>query len=143
MLRLSNLADYAVVVMTAAARAPAERQSAASIAAASGVPAPTAAKLMGLLSRAGLLESSRGVAGGFALARPADAISVADIVEAIDGPIALTQCIHVDGSDCAIEGRCQARAHWPVINAQVRAALADVSLARVLAAAAPIQMAEA
>jgi Rrf2 family protein len=89
MLRLSNLADYGVVVMTTAARAAADGRltSAAQVSALTGIPAPTVAKLMGQLGRAGLLSSQRGVAGGFTLARGAAKISLADIVEAIDGPI--------------------------------------------------------
>lgn len=129
MIRLTNLADYAVVVMTAAARSPDGRLSAAKVAAATAIPAPTVAKLMGTLARAGLLQASRGVAGGFALARPAAAISVADVVEAVDGPIALTSCVTADSHDCAITGHCGVRGHWGPINNAVRAALAAVSLA--------------
>lgn len=133
MLRLTNLADYSVVVMTAAARSPDCSLSAAAVAVRTGIPAPTVAKVMGLLKRAGLLASSRGVAGGFRLARATTAISVADIVEAVDGPIALTSCQHgaakSDVSACALEGSCAVRPHWGPINHAVRAALDAVSLA--------------
>ncbi len=132
MIRLTNLADYAVVLMTAAAREPEQRLSAARAAEATAIPAPTVAKLMGALARAGLLVASRGVAGGFALARPAAAISVAEIVEAVDGPIALTACVSADAHECAIEGVCGVRGHWGPINAAVRAALHEVSLADLL-----------
>lgn len=131
MIRLTNLADYAVVVMTAAARPSDAPLSATSVAGLTGVPAPTASKLLGALARAGLLVSSRGVSGGFRLARPAEQITVADIVEAIDGPIALTQCMHGSSSDCTIEGSCLVRPHWPLINQSVRAALAAVTLAEI------------
>ena len=136
MIRLTNLADYAVVVMSAAARAPLCRVSAARIAEVTGIPAPTVAKLMGTLARAELLTASRGVAGGFCLARPALAISVAEIVEAVDGPIALTNCLHGDVSDCAIEGSCTVRGHWGPINRAVRDALDAVTLADLLRPAA-------
>lgn len=129
MLRLTNLADYSVVVMTAAARASGPSVSAAAVAARTGIPAPTVAKVMGLLKRAGLLASSRGVAGGFRLARACSTISVADIVEAVDGPIALTSCQHGPVSACALEGSCAVRPHWGPINLAVRAALDAVSLA--------------
>lgn len=131
MIRLTNLADYAVVVMTAAARSSDAKLSAACVALATGIPAPTVAKLMGTLKRAGLLASTRGVAGGFRLARPTVAISVADIVEAVDGPIALTSCQHGPAalSACALEGSCAVRPHWGPINTAVRAALAAVTLA--------------
>ena len=129
MLRLTNLADYAVVVMTAAARAPEGSLSAGVVATRTGIPAPTVAKIMGLLTRGQLLASTRGVAGGFRLAKLPHAISVADIVEAVDGPIALTNCQHGEVSACALEGSCAVRPHWQPINVAVRAALAAVTLA--------------
>jgi len=128
-LRLTNLADYSVVVMTAAARCVEGPLSAGVVAARTGIPAPTVAKVMGLLTRGGLLASSRGVAGGFRLARAAHAISVADIIEAVEGPIALTNCQHNEVSACALEGSCAVRPHWRPINVAVRAAFAAVTLA--------------
>ena len=136
MIRLTNLADYAVVVMTAAARIGDCKVSAARIADATAIPAPTVAKLMGTLARAGLLTASRGVAGGFCLARPAGDISVAEIVEAVDGPIALTNCQTGDVHDCTITGSCSVRGHWGPINRAVRAALDAVTLADLLRPAA-------
>ncbi len=143
MIRLTNLADYAVVVMTAAARAPDARLSAAKVAEATAIPVPTVAKLMGTLARADLLVASRGVAGGFTLARDPAAISVAAIVEAVDGPIALTSCVSEHNQDCAIEGRCGVRGHWGPINAAVRAALDAVTLADLLRPAATARLAPA
>jgi FeS assembly SUF system regulator len=134
MIRLTNFADYAVVVMTAAARSPERRFSAAEIAVETGIPAPTAAKVAGVLTRAGLLESARGAAGGVRLGRVPASISIADIVEAVDGPIAIAQCLHENGQDCALEVGCAVRPHWPLVNRRVRAALADVSLADIVAA---------
>ncbi len=139
MLRLTNLADYAVVVMTAAARCDGGSLSAASVAARTSIPAPTVAKIMGLLKRGGLLASSRGVAGGFRLASVPSAISVADIVEAVDGPIALTNCQHGEVSACALEGSCTVRPHWKPINVAVRAALAAVTLADLAGPAAAVR----
>lgn len=129
MIRLTNLADYAVVVMTAAAREPDSRLSAARVAELTAIPAPTVAKLMGTLARAELLVAVRGVAGGFGLARAPEHITIAAIVEAVDGPIALTNCLSGESHDCAIEGRCTVRGHWGPINAAVRAALEAVTLA--------------
>jgi FeS assembly SUF system regulator len=122
--------------MTAAAREPGARLSAARVAEVTAIPAPTVAKLMGTLARGGLLVASRGVAGGFALAQTPDRISVAAIVEAVDGPIALTNCLSGDSHDCAIEGHCTVRGHWGPINRAVRAALAAVTLADLLRAPA-------
>ncbi len=132
MIRLTNLADYAVVVMTAAARAPETRLSAAKIAEVTAIPVPTVAKLMGTLARAGLLTASRGVSGGFSLAHAAELISIAAVVEAVDGPIALTNCLTGEMHDCAIEGHCTVRGHWGPINLAVRAALEAVTLADLL-----------
>jgi FeS assembly SUF system regulator len=127
-MRLSHLADYAVVLMTAAARRPAAaRLSATELAAETGVPLPTAQKLMGVLAACGLLSSVRGAGGGFALARPAGAISLADIVEAVEGPIALAACS--DGKfDCALDARCRVKPHMGVVGDAVRGALGAVSL---------------
>lgn len=137
MLRLSNLADYGIVVMTAAARHAAAgcRTSAAELALETAIPMPTVAKLTGSLARAGLLASHRGVAGGFALARPAHSITLACIIEAIDGPIALTHCAD-GGQDCSLHGHCSVKPHWEPVNAAVRAALAHVTLAELASPAA-------
>ena len=136
MIRLTNLADYAVVVMAAAAREPAVKLSAARVAELTGIPSPTVAKLMGTLARSGLLAASRGVSGGFTLARDPSAISVAEIVEAVDGPIALTSCAGGDVNDCAMEGHCAIRGHWGPINQAVRGALVAVKLADLVQPAA-------
>lgn len=126
-MRLSNLADYAVVAMCAAARhCGGGRISAAELAAEIGLPAPTVQKLVSKLTAAGLLRSIRGAGGGLQLARPAAAITVADIVEAVEGPIALTQC--VEGHDCEYEVGCSVKPHWPLINNALRGALADIPL---------------
>jgi FeS assembly SUF system regulator len=130
-MRLSSLADYAIVVMSCAARASDDmRLSATDIALQTGVPLPTAQKLLGRLAGAGLLESARGTSGGFALARPAEAISLADIVEAVEGPIAMTACVEEGAGrhDCALEGSCRVRPHWGAVNGAIRGALAGVSL---------------
>ena len=102
--------------------------STAQLAAGTGIPLPTVAKLTGLLARANLLQSQRGTSGGFLLARAADAISLADIIEAIDGPIALTHCAD-GGHDCTFTGQCAVKPHWEPVNRAVRSALSDVSLA--------------
>ncbi|HEX8055450.1 MAG TPA: Rrf2 family transcriptional regulator, partial [Novosphingobium sp.] len=95
-----------------------------------GVPAPTVQKLVSRLTAAGLLRSSRGVGGGLKLARPAAAITLADIIEAVEGPIALTACVEHGRHDCTLESACMVRPHWPLINETLRGALAQVSLTR-------------
>ena len=127
-MRLSHLADYAVVLMTAAARRPAGgRLSATELAGETGVPLPTAQKLMGQLAACGLLRSVRGAAGGFSLARRANEISLADIVEAVEGPIAMTVCSE-GRSDCALDAHCRVKPHMGVVGNAVRGALGAVSL---------------
>jgi FeS assembly SUF system regulator len=128
-MRLSNMADYAVVTMSAAARhCGSARISAADLAGETGIALPTTQKLVSILSKAGLLRSSRGAGGGLQLARPAAAISLADIIEAVEGPIAMTSCVNTGSHNCAMEGNCRVQAHWPVVNNAVRGALADVKL---------------
>jgi FeS assembly SUF system regulator len=134
-MRLSSLADYAIVMMTAAARhcGGMARVNATSLAQETGVPLPTAQKLVSRLSAAGLIESTRGTGGGFRLSRPPSAISLADVIEAVEGPIALTTCVDNDRHDCALDGTCLVRPHWSVVNRAVRSALASVSLTQLAA----------
>ena len=132
MVRLTNLADYAVIVMAHAAGQPGDlRLSAGGVAEATGLPLPTVAKITGMLSRAGLIRSHRGAGGGFTLARPAGAISIAEIIEAVDGPIALTLCADHGATlgDCERTATCAMRAPWQIINGRVRDALSALSLA--------------
>ena len=130
-MRLSAQADYAVVMLSAAARhcGGVARLNATLLAEETGLPLPTVQKLVSRLSAAGLIESTRGTGGGFRLSRPPAAISLADIVEAIEGPIALTACVDTGRHDCPIESDCRVRPHWNAVNASVRGALAGVSLA--------------
>ena len=130
-MRLSNLADYAIVTMSAAARhCGGSRVSAGELAAETGLPAPTVQKLVSRLTGAGLLRSVRGAGGGLQLARPAAAITLADIIEAVEGPIALAACIE---GGCAMDHDCRVRPHWPVVNAALRGALAGVPLTQLSA----------
>ena len=129
-MRLTSLADYAIVVMAAAARHPSGTSlSAGLLAEETGVPLPTAQKVMGRLAAAGLLQSARGAGGGFRLAKAASGISLADIIEAVEGPIAMTNCIEGSVHDCALEGSCRVKPHLNAANDAVRFALQGVSLA--------------
>ena len=128
-MRLTSLADYAVVMMAAAARYPSgARLSATLLAAETGVPLPTAQKLTGRLAAAGLLRTARGTGGGFRLSRLGPEISLADIVEAVEGPIVMTSCVDTERHECALESACQVRPHMGVVNHAVRGALQGVSL---------------
>jgi Rrf2 family protein len=128
------MADYAVVTMSAAARhCGGARTSAGELAVETGLPVPTVQKVVSLLSRAGLLRSIRGAGGGLQLARPAAAITWADIVEAVEGPIALTACVEHAKHDCALEGTCCVQPHWGLDNAAMRGALAGIPLTQLAA----------
>jgi Rrf2 family protein len=128
-MRLTSLADYAVVMLAAAARHPAgERLSATVLAGETGVPLPTAQKLTGRLAAAGLLETARGGGGGFRLARTAEQISLADIIEAVEGPIIMANCVEHSRHECALETCCQVKPHMNAVNGAVRSALQAVTL---------------
>ncbi len=129
-MRLSSLADYAIRLMAEAACAcGGVHLNATLLAERTGVPLPTTQKLMRMLVHADLLRSERGASGGIKLARPAAAITMADIIEAIEGPIALTACVGGEASSCTIEDHCHMGGHLARVNTAVRGALADVSLA--------------
>lgn len=128
MIRLSKLADYGIVIMTHMARGPERQQTAPEIAAQTYLPLPMASKILKTLVRGGLLASHRGVKGGYGLARPAREISVADVIVALEGPIALTACIEHGPGECDIEALCPARANWQRINDAIRDALEGISL---------------
>ncbi len=127
MLRLSKLTDYGIVVMAHLARQPERPHTAAEIAAALPLGAPTVSKLLKLLARGGVLISQRGAKGGYALARRAEEISVAQVISALEGPIALTECV-LPGV-CRQAENCGVRDSWVKLSGTVYHALDGVSLA--------------
>ena len=137
-MRLSSMADYAVVTMCAAARhCGSARISAAELAEETGLPSPTVQKVVSLLSRAGLLRATRGSGGGLQLARPAAAITLADIVEAVEGPIALTICSDGVNHACVLDAHCRVKPHMSIVGDAVRGALGAVSLVQLINPARP------
>ncbi len=131
MLRLSKLTDYGTIVMTHLARAPGEVQSATDIAGGTHVALPTVSKVLKLLTQDGLVVSYRGAQGGYSLARAPETISVAEIIAALEGPIAFTEC-SVDTGLCDQEASCAIRANWQKINGVISEALHGVTLAEML-----------
>lgn len=129
MIKLSRMADYGVILMVRLARTPEQVTTAAELTESTSLPGPTVSKLLKQLSRAGLLDSQRGTHGGYLLSRPIDEISVADIVSALEGPIALTECMTADGAVCEIEALCPTQTNWRKINNALVEALDRVSLA--------------
>ncbi len=132
MLRLSKLTDYGIVVMTQLAGDPERLHAATEVATATGIAAPTVSKLLKSLTRAGLVSSVRGARGGYRLARPAEAVSVAELVDALEGPVALTECSSGEGN-CEQEPHCAVRVNFQRINDAIRGALAQVTLAEMVA----------
>ncbi len=139
MLRISKMTDYGALVMTALARDPEGLHNAADLAVRTHVAEPTVSKLLKLLARRGLVTSLRGVHGGYRLARAPDHIRMTDIIAALEGPIALTECAHEPGI-CGIEHVCGVRSHWQVINRAIRKALDSVTLAEMAAPVRQVQL---
>ena len=128
MFRLNRLTDYAVVVMSQMALRGGETRSAQQISEDTGVPLPTVSKLLNLLGRAKLVTSQRGASGGYALARDPASISVADVIQAIEGPIALMDCLDHSTPECGVESLCPTRTNWDRINQAILTALGAISL---------------
>lgn len=131
MLRVTKLTDYATVVLTVLAAQQAEVLSATELADAAGLESPTVSKLLKPLAQAGLVEGLRGVRGGYRLTRPADQITLIEIVEAMEGPLAITECSQHQ-SQCGIAEQCGVRSNWRLINDVVADALRGVTLAQML-----------
>ena len=129
MLKLSRLTDYGTVVLAHLARDPGARLSASELAQATRLGEPTVRKLLKMLARGGVVVSHRGARGGYALARPPEAISAVEIIDALEGPVALTECSG-EHSACEHERTCALNHEWPTINAAVRDALRAVTLAQ-------------
>ncbi len=127
MLRISKLTDYATVILGVMARGPSTLFSAAEIAERTRIGLPTVSKLLKELQRAGLVTSARGSRGGYQLAREPAAISAAAIIDAVEGPVALTECA-AHGSHCEIEASCGVGGAWQRVNAAIWHALDDVNL---------------
>jgi len=136
MLRVTKLTDYASVVLTVLASDPTAVLSASELAERAGLEAPTVAKVLKPLAQAGLVSGFRGANGGYRLARAAGDISLVEIVEAMEGPLAMTQCSVHEGQ-CGIEQSCGVRANWRRINDVVADALRGVSLAQMLGPVPP------
>lgn len=136
MFRLSKIADYGIVILAHLAQQPGERagegaatsMNARELAEHVELPLPVVSKVLKTLTRAGVLESQRGAKGGYALARRPDELSVADMITALDGPLAITQC-NLGPSVCDLERSCAVKSPWLVINRVVHNALASVTLA--------------
>ena len=135
MIRMNKLTDYGVVLLTTFAREPAQGISARELSARTGIPQPTVVKLLKTLLKAGLLVSQRGTKGGYTLARHPEEVPVADVIEALEGPLAITEC-NVPGA-CEHERRCPARPNWTAVNEVIHEALSKLTLAQMTRPAPP------
>lgn len=131
MLRISKLTDYGSVILAYMASHPGQTLSATSLSKAVYMPLATVSKLLKLLKRSGLVQSSRGKNGGYRLSRPAEKISLAEIISVLEGPIALTEC-SVKKDLCQIESHCAIRPSWQNINRVIYDSLSQVTLEAML-----------
>lgn len=132
MLRISKLTDYATVLLASLSDADGGLTSASELAEATGIGLPTVSKLLKELQRAGLVRSTRGARGGYQLARPADEITAAQIIDAVEGPVALTECAS-DHGQCDLESHCSVGHSWQRVSLAIRRSLQDVPLASLIA----------
>lgn len=137
MIILSKLADYGVIVATHMALVPERQMTAAALATDARLPRATVAKVLKALAHAGIVTGARGAAGGYRLSRPAERINLSEIIAAIDGQMAPTQCTSHQ-PDCARSDYCVTRPHWQRINRVVGAALSAVTLAELTPFGAPV-----
>lgn len=128
MLKMSKLTDYGTVVLAYMASRPGSMHSAAELADSTRLGLPTVSKVLKRLAGAGVLDSFRGAHGGYSLARDAESISAAEIIDALEGPIAITECSG-DHSQCSLEAVCALGGRWQQINGLIRKALSEISLA--------------
>ncbi len=136
MLRISKLTDYGTVLLAHLAANREAVCSAADVANATGIAVPTVSKLLKSLGRSGLVTSTRGANGGYELARDPGDISAADIIDALEGPVSITECSAID-SQCEHEGVCSVGNAWQRVNVAIRQALDDVSLSDLLQTNSP------
>ena len=129
MLKLNRLTDYAVVVLGQLARNRGKVETATEIAMLTGIPLPTVSKILKILSSAFIVTSHRGAGGGYLLERCADDVRVAEIIEAFEGPIALTACVDSAVDNCSIEALCPMKGNWNTVNEAIRTTLFSLNLA--------------
>jgi len=127
LLRISKLTDYGIVLLASFAERPDQTCNARELAEETGLPFPAVGKVLKTLASAGLLVSHRGAKGGYALARPPGEITVAEIIEALEGPIALMECSAGPGH-CQKEATCRVRDPWQTIHGAIRSTLSRVTL---------------
>ncbi|NIN72361.1 MAG: SUF system Fe-S cluster assembly regulator [Gemmatimonadetes bacterium] len=129
MIRMTKQTDYGIVLLSRMASRPERMFNAGELAAETRLPPPTVSKILKILGREGLLDSHRGVKGGYTLARAPHSITVTEIITALEGPIGITECIDDTPGECSHEARCPVRGNWHRINEAIRRALDEINLA--------------
>jgi FeS assembly SUF system regulator len=129
MIRMTKQADYGFVLLSRLAAEPQQVANAPELAGEARLPVPTVSKILKLLAKGGVVRSHRGVHGGYSLARPPAEISAAEILRALEGPVALTVCIEGTPGECEHETYCGVRGHWQQINLALEEALGRITLA--------------
>ncbi len=137
MIRMTKQTDYGIVLLSRMARRPERQFNATELATETRLPQPTVSKILKILARAGLLDSHRGVKGGYTLAREPEAITVTEVITALEGPIGITECIDDTPGECSHEARCPVRGNWHRINEAIRQALDGINLAEMAQPVAP------
>lgn len=132
MLKLNKLTDYAIVILGHMARDVGVVRTSQAISDATMVPLPTVSKLMKLMTQSGLVTAHRGAKGGYSLDKEADQVTVAEIVQALEGPIALTACVDGADDECGVESACVMAGNWNRVNQAIHAALDAVTLAEMM-----------
>lgn len=133
MVRLGKLTDYGLVLLTCLAKSEGVMlRTARELAAESGLPLPTVSRLLQELLRSGLLVSHRGIKGGYTLARPPREISVIDVITALEGPVAITECSTEVAGICDLEPSCPIKSNQRIINQAVRAVLERITLSHLI-----------
>ena len=137
MIRMTKQTDYGIVLLSRMAGLPEQQFNATELAKETRLPQPTVSKILKLLARADLLDSHRGVKGGYTLARAPEEITVTEVIGALEGPIGITECIDDTPGECSHEARCPVRGNWRRINEAIRQALDGINLAEMARPEAP------
>ena len=142
MIRITKQSDYGILMLTEMAARPVEEVHAArDLARRVGLSVPMVSKILKPLARGGIVVSHRGVKGGYTLARPAERITVGEIISALEGPIGMTECVTNPGT-CHQEARCPVRVNWERISHAVRGALESIPLSEMVGPDAPAAVVE-
>lgn len=128
MLRLNKLTDYAIVILAQMSLDQGLRYTSASLAGVTAVPEPTVAKILKDLAKSDLVTSYRGSQGGYSLARGGEAITVRQVIEAVEGPISMVECVEAQSACCVADKKCPLRGRWDVVNTAIVEKLDTITL---------------